>query len=201
MNSNSHKNVAMLGGVAIAIAIVALVIPVALREISAQQPNANTTQTNPMRAPVIPQLNGSVNVLEQSNQFIQDNVRVPFATALQTAQTEVGNGTAISGNLGVAQGYLVYIFKVANFDAQTSRTVIVDAGNGAVLYTSRDMPLFFGGGLGCRVGGFGGGGGGQHMGFGNHWGNQDRGSGQTSTDINNGQPTRNPIVVSPTIGV
>nr|MDQ3883713.1 hypothetical protein [Thermoproteota archaeon] len=87
MKSDSHKNVAMLGGVAIAIAIAALVIPVALREISAQQPNANTTQTNPMRAPVIPQLNGSVNVLEQSNQFIQDNVRVPFATALQTAQT------------------------------------------------------------------------------------------------------------------
>jgi uncharacterized membrane protein YkoI len=199
MDSNSHKNVAVLGGVAIAIAIAALVIPVALREISAQQPNANTTQTNPMRAPVIPRLNGSVNVLEQSNQFIQDNVRVPFATALQTAQTEVGNGTAISGNLGVVQGYLVYIFKLADFDAQTSRTVIVDAGNGAVLYSSGDMPLFFGGGLGCRGGGFGGGG--HHIGFGNHWGNQDRGSGQTSTDINKGQPTRNPVVVSPTIGI
>jgi uncharacterized membrane protein YkoI len=199
MDSNSHKNVAVLGGLAIAIAIAVLVIPVALREISAQQPNANTTQTNPMRAPVIPQLNGSV--LEQSNQFVQDNVRVPFATALQTAQTEVGNGTAISGNLGVVQGYLVYIFKLANFDAQTSRTVIVDAGNGSVLYTSGDMPLFFGGGLGCRGGGFGGGGGGHHMSFGNNWGNQDRGGGQTSTDINNGQPTRNPIVVSPTIGV
>ena len=200
MESNSHKNIALTGGIAIAIALAALVMPVAQREISAQEPNANATQTNPMRAPIIPQLNGSVNVLEQSNKFIQDNVRVPFATALQSAQTEVGNGTAISGNLGVVQGYLVYIFKLANFDAQTSHTVIVDAGDGSVLYTSGDMPLFFGGGLGCRGGGFGGGGG-HHIGFGNHWGNQDGGSGQTSTDFTNGQATGNPIVVSPTIDV
>ena len=198
MMSNSNKNIAVLGGIAIVLAIGALVIPVSLREIAAQETNTNTTQTNPMRAE-IPQLNGSINVEQQSNQFIQDNVRVPFATALETAQTEVGNGTAISGNLGVVQGYLVYIFKLTNFDAQTSRTVIVDAGNGSVLYISGDMPLFFGG-LGCRGGGIGGPG--HHMGFfGNHWGNDDRGSGQTSADSNNGQPARNAIVVSPAIGV
>ena len=198
MMSNSNKNIAVLGGIAIVLAIGALVIPVSLREISAQETTTNTTQTNPMRAE-IPQLNGSVNVEQQSNQFIQDIVRVPFATALQTAQAEVGNGTAISGNLGLVQGYLVYIFKLANFEAQTSRIVIVDAGNGSVLYTSGDMPLFFGG-LGCRGGGTGGPG--HHMGFfGNHWGNDDRGGGQTSADSNNGQPARNAIVVSPAIGV
>lgn len=200
MMSNSNKNIAVLGGIAIVLAIGALVVPIALREISAQETNTNTTQTNPMRAE-IPQLNGSVNVEQQSNQFIQDNVRVPFATALQTAQAEVGNGTAISGNLGVVQGYLVYIFKLANFEAQTSRIVIVDAGNGSALYTSGDMPLFFSG-LGCRGGGIGGGPG-HHMGFfGNHWRNDGRDGGQTSADIiNNGQPARNAIVVSPAIGV
>jgi uncharacterized membrane protein YkoI len=195
MMTNSNKNIAVLGGIAISLAIGALVMPIAQREISAQEANTNTTQTNPIRAE-IPQLNGSVNVEQQSNQFIQDNVRVPFATALQTAQAEVGNGTAVSGNLGVVQGYLVYIFKLANFDAQTSRVAIVDAGNGSVLYTSGDMPLFFGG-LGCRGGGIGGSR--HHMGFfGNHWGDDDRGGGQTSADIiNNGQPGRNAIVVSP----
>jgi uncharacterized membrane protein YkoI len=201
MISNSNRHVAVVGGgIVVALAIGALVMPVALREISAQETNTNTTQTSPMRTE-IPQLNGSVNVEQQSNQFIQDNVRVPFATALQTAQTEVGNGTAISGNLGVVQGYLVYIFKLTNFDAQTSRLVIVDAGNGSVLYTSGDMPLFFGG-LGCRGGGIGGGPG-HHMGFfGNHRGNDHRGGGQTSADIiNNGQPARNAIVVSPAVGV
>lgn len=198
MMSDSNKHVAALAGIAIALAMGALVTPIALREISAQETNTNTTQTNPMRAEVA-QLNGSVNVEQQSNQFIRDNVRVPFATALQTAQAEVGNGTAISGNLGVVQGYLVYIFKLANFDAQTSRIVIVDAGNGSILYTSGDMPLLFGG-LGCRGGGIGGPG--HHMGFfGNHLGNDDRGRGQTSADISNGQPARNAIVVSPAIGV
>ena len=194
MSNNSNKQqVAVLGGIAIALALAALVLPIPLRETSAQQ--TNSTQLNPMRSE-IPQLNGSVNVREQSNQFIQDNVQVPFATALETAQAEVGNGTAISGNLGVVQGYLVYIFKLANFDAQTSRTVIVDAGNGSVLYTSGDMPLYFGG-LGC-----GGGGGGHHKGFfGNHWGNDDRGGETSAADINSSQPTRNPVVVSPAIGV
>ena len=194
MTNNSNKQVAVLGGIAIALALAALVLPIPLRETSAQQ--TNSTQLNPMRSE-IPQLNGSVNVREQSNQFIQGNVQVPFATALQTAQAEVGNGTAISGNLGVVQGYLVYIFKLANFDAQTSRTVIVDAGNGSVLYTSGDMPLYFGG-LGC--GGVGDGG--HHKGFfGNHWGNHDRGGETSAADINSSQPTRNPVVVSPAIGV
>src|SRR5687768_17553480 len=191
-NNSSNKQVVVFGGLAIALAIVAIVLSIPLREISAQE--TNSTQPNIMRAEV-PQLNGSVNIRDQANQFLQDSVQVPFATALETAQAQVGNGTAISGSLGVVQGYLVYIFKLANFDAETSRIVIVDAGNGAVLHTSGDMPLYFGG-LGCG----GGGGGHHHRGFGNHWGNHDRG-GETSADINSSQPTRNAVVVSPAIGV
>ncbi|MDQ3888031.1 MAG: hypothetical protein M3251_02025 [Thermoproteota archaeon] len=199
-NNSNSKKVAVFGGIAIALAIAALVLPVQLREISAQV--TNSTVPNPMQTE-IPQLNGSVNIQEQSNQFIQQSVQVPFATALETAQAQVGNGTAISGHLGVVQGYLVYIFKLANFDAETSRIVIVDAGNGSVLHTSGDMPLYFGG-LGCGGGGIGGSGGGHHShkGFGSHWGNNDRGSGETSSaDINSSQPGRNPVVVSPAIGI
>jgi uncharacterized membrane protein YkoI len=200
-NSNSNnKQVVVLGGIAIGLAIAALVLPVQLQEISAQV--TNSTVPNRMQTE-IPQLNGSVNIPEQSNQFIQQSVQVPFATALETAQAEVGNGTAISGRLGVVQGYVVYIFKLANFDAETSRIVIVDAGNGSVLHTSGDMPLYFGG-LGCGGGGFGGGGG-HHFekGFGSHWRNHDRGGGggETSADINSSQPNRNPVVVSPAIGI
>src|SRR5919107_569711 len=197
INSN-NKQVAVFGGIAIALAIAALVLPVQLQEISAQV--TNSTQPNPMQTQ-IPQLNGSVNIPDQSNQFIQQSVQVPFATALETAQAEVGNGTAISGHLGVVQGYLVYIFKLANFDAETSRIVIVDAGNGSVLHTSGDMPLYFGG-LGCGGGGFGGGGGHHYYkGFWSHLGKNDRGSGETSADINSSQPSRNPVVVSPAIGI
>jgi uncharacterized membrane protein YkoI len=181
-----NKQFLMLGGIAIVLA--GLFATMSLHEILAQE--TNSTQSNQTRTG-IPQLNGSVNIQQQSNQFLQDNLQVPFATALETAQAEVGNGTAISGRLGVVQGYLVYIFKVANFDAETSRIVIVDAGNSAVLYTSGDMPLHFGG-LGC------GGGGGHHKGFGNHWGYHDRGG---TSDNNGSQPSRSGIVVSPAIGV
>jgi uncharacterized membrane protein YkoI len=187
---NSNKQfVLVLGGIAISLALASFVMSIPLREIFAQE--TNSTQPNPMRTD-IPQLNGSVNVQQQADQFIQENVQVPFATALESAQAEVGNGTAISGRLGVVQGYLVYIFKIANFDAETSSIVIVDAGNGAVLYTSGDMPLHFGG-LGC-----GDSGGGHHKGFGNHWGNHDRGG---TSDNNSSQPSRSGIIASPAIGV
>jgi uncharacterized membrane protein YkoI len=197
-NKSNKKQVAVFGGIAIALAIAAVVLSLPLRQISAQE--TNSTQPNLMRAEV-PQLNGSVNVLEQSNQFIQDSVQVPFATALETAQAEIGNATAISGSLSVVQGYLVYIFKLANFDAETSRIVIVDAGNGSVLHTSGDMPLYFGGLGGCG-GGPGGFGGHHHKGFGNHWSYHDRGDGgETSADTNSSQSTRDVLVVSPAIGV
>jgi uncharacterized membrane protein YkoI len=174
-----------------------------LQEIMAQETNNSTAQSNPQTRIGIPQLNGSVNIVEQSNQFIQDSIQVPFATALETAQSEVGNGTtAISGRLGIVQGYLVYIVKVANFDTETSRTVVVDAGNGAVLHTSGDIPLYFGGGGGPGCGFFGGSGGGHHhKGFGSHGGNYDRGMTADSSNSSSGQFTGNGLVASPAIGV
>ena len=194
----------------IAVILAGLFTTMSLHEILAQETNSTTAgapsnQTNMMTTP---QLNGSVNVRQQSEQFIQDNVKVPFATALQTAQAQVGNGTAISGHLGVVQGYLVYIFKLANFDSQTSRAVIVDAGNGSVLYTSGDMPLFLGGlggGLGCGPGGshYGG----HHMGFSGGGGNYERyggtlDGGNSSSGSGSNQPSSSNIrVVSPLIGV
>ena len=199
----------MFGGIAIVLA--GVFATMSLHEISAQQTtttNSTTPQSNQTTRMEIPQLNGSVNVQQQTNQFLRDSVQVPFATALQTAQSEVGNGTAISGHLGIVQGYLVYTFKLANFDAQTSRIVIVDAGNGSVLYTSGDMPLFFGGhsgGLGCGGGGYGGGGygaGGHHMGFGNPGGKYDR-YGGTSDGINSGGQSSSSgvTIVAPAVNV
>jgi uncharacterized membrane protein YkoI len=188
----TNKQFLMLSG-GIAIALAALFTTMSLQEILAQE--TNSTLSNQTRMG-IPQLNGSVNVQQQTNQFIRDNLRVPFATALETAQAEVENGTAISGRVGVVQGYLVYIFKVANFDAETSRIVIVDAGNGSVLYTSEDMPLHNGG-----LGGYGCGGGGHHKGFGNHWDNYDRGT-TSDNGGGGGESSRSGmVVVSPVIGV
>jgi uncharacterized membrane protein YkoI len=178
----------MFGGIAVVLA--GLFTTMSLQEILAQETNS-TAQSNQTRMG-IPQLNGSVNIVEQSNQFIQDSIQVPFATALETAQSEAGNGTtAISGRLGIVQGYLVYIVKVANFDSETSRTVVVDAGNGAVLHTSGDMPLYFGG-LGCEDGN-------HHKGFGSHGGIQESGSGRL--DRSNSGDQSLSVVASPAIGV
>lgn len=189
----------MFGGIAVVLA--GLFTTMSLQEILAQETNS-TAQSNQTRMG-IPQLNGSVNIVEQSNQFIQDSIQVPFATALETAQSEAGNGTtAISGRLGIVQGYLVYIVKVANFDSETSRTVVVDAGNGAVLHTSGDMPLYFGGGGGPGCGFFGGGGGGHHhKGFGSHGGIRGSGSGRLDRSNSGDQSLSGRVVASPAIGV
>ena len=84
----------------------------------------------------MPQINGSVSVANEASNFVNENVKVPFIAAAQTAQGQVTNGTVLSGHLGVVQGYLVYTFFVANTANQTGHLVVVDAGNGNVLYTS-----------------------------------------------------------------
>jgi uncharacterized membrane protein YkoI len=89
----------------------------------------------------IPQINGSVSVANETSNFINENVKVPFVEAAQTAQGQVTNGTVFGGHLGVVQGYLVYKFFVANMANQTGHLTIIDAGNGQVLYTSEGQPL------------------------------------------------------------
>jgi uncharacterized membrane protein YkoI len=99
----------------------------------------------------IPQINGSVSVVNETSNFIKENVKVSFVAAAQTAQGQVANGTVLGGHLGVVQGYLVYTFFVADADSQRGHLVIVDAGNGDVLHTSEGRsfssfgpPMMFG---------------------------------------------------------
>ena len=89
----------------------------------------------------IPQINGSVSVANETSNFINENVKVPFVAATQTAQGQVTNGTVFGGHLGVVQGYLVYKFFVADTANQTGHLTVIDAGNGEVLYTSEGQPL------------------------------------------------------------
>jgi uncharacterized membrane protein YkoI len=99
----------------------------------------------------MPQINGSVSVANEASNFINENVKVSFVAAAQTAQGQVTNGTVLGGHLGVVQGYLVYTFFVSDIGNQTGHLVIVDAGNGNVLYTSEGQsfgsfghPMMFG---------------------------------------------------------
>jgi high-affinity Fe2+/Pb2+ permease len=91
---------------------------------------------------IIPQINGSVSVANETSNFINENVRVPFVEAAQTAQGQVASGTVLGGHLGMVQGYLVYkFFVVANNANQSGHLTVIDAGNGEMLYTSEGHPL------------------------------------------------------------
>ena len=99
----------------------------------------------------MPQINGSVSLANEASNFINENVKVSFVAAAQTAQGQVTNGTVLGGHLGVVQGYLLYTFFVSDIGNQTGHLVIVDAGNGNVLYTSEGQsfssfghPMMFG---------------------------------------------------------
>ena len=89
----------------------------------------------------LPQINGSVSLANEASNFINENVKVPFVAAAQTAQGQVTNGTVLGGHMGIVQGYLVYTFFVADAANQTGHLVIVDTGNGNVLYTSESQSL------------------------------------------------------------
>jgi uncharacterized membrane protein YkoI len=89
----------------------------------------------------LPQINGSVSLANEASNFINENVKVPFVAAAQTAQGQVTNGTVLGGHIGIVQGYLVYTFFAVDAANQTGHLVVVDAGNGHVLYTSEGQSL------------------------------------------------------------
>ena len=100
----------------------------------------------------MPNITGSINVPK----MISDQIKVSFSDAAKTAEGQVDGGKVIGGHLGIVHGYLVYSFMIVNPDNQTGYMVIVDAGNGTVLYKSE----------GFQTGSFG-----DHSGFGSGpWG-------------------------------
>jgi len=86
----------------------------------------------------MPKISGKVSVGNEVSDFIKENAKVPFVSAAETAQKQA-NGTVLGGHLGVVQGYLVYTF-FAMDENHTGHMIIVDAGNGSVLYASEGQP-------------------------------------------------------------
>lgn len=89
----------------------------------------------------MPKITGSVNVGDAIKNFTKDNQKVSFSAASATAEKQVINGKVLGGHISIAQGYLVYSFFVVNPENQTGYKVIVDPGNGQVLYTSQGNAL------------------------------------------------------------
>src|SRR5215211_5829435 len=129
-----------------------------------QQSGMNKTTTDASQYGLIPKINGSVNVRDEIKNFFTENAKTSFITGAQTAQNQIANGTVLGGHIGVTQGYLTYTYFVANPTNDKAHLVIIDAGNGQVLYTSEGkqigswgQPMFgpFGHGRGGHEG-FGG---------------------------------------------
>jgi hypothetical protein len=89
----------------------------------------------------IPQINGSVSVKDNIKDFLIENTKVLLRTAAETAQKQIANGTVLGGHIGVTQGYLTYTYVVVDPAKDTLYRVIIDAGNGQVLYTSEGRQM------------------------------------------------------------
>jgi uncharacterized membrane protein YkoI len=113
----------------------------------------------------VPQINGTINAREAMRDYLDENVQVTFAEAVETAQGEVEDGTIVAGHLGVVQGYVVYRFFIVDAESDTGYMTIIDAGNGEVLYTSEGKEMS-GMGFGHGFGGWHGGPWKGHGGFG-----------------------------------
>lgn len=109
-----------------------------LGQLSAQQMVMNG---NFSKHETMPRINGSINAGQEVKNFFNENTKVPFNTAAETALQQVPNGKVLGGHIGVTQGYLTYTFFVVEPAAETGHKVIVDTGNGKVLHTSEGFPL------------------------------------------------------------
>ena len=96
---------------------------------------AGTTSVPSSQGTTPPQIQGSVNL----QQMLLSSVQTKFSDAANIAAGAVTNGRVIGGSLSVIQGSMVYNFKV--IDDTNAYSVIVDVGNGKVLYTSQGHPI------------------------------------------------------------
>ncbi|WP_075055308.1 PepSY domain-containing protein [Nitrososphaera viennensis] len=82
-----------------------------------------------------------VNSTQTVGDFDEDLLAVQEDNATQTAAAEVTNGTVVDSQLDVVQGFLVYTVTVLDVANQNLYHVIVDPGDGSVLYASPGIPV------------------------------------------------------------
>ena len=107
--------------------MLAIIIGVAILATAGVSAASAQVSPTPSQTPTI---QGTINL----QQTIMSNVKIAFPDAANTAATAV-SGKVIGGSLTVAQGYVVYNFKVID-DKNMVYTVIVDPSSGTVLYKS-----------------------------------------------------------------
>jgi Peptidase propeptide and YPEB domain len=121
-------------------------------------------------------ITGSIPLGSTISSAISSKVKTNLSDAVITAQKAVGSNTSATlAFIRPLNGYLVYDVHVKNNSNNTTYAVIVDPGNGKVLYKQTPPSLVFGFGSGHhgmfgkgKMGPFFGGYGGSGRGFGDH---------------------------------
>lgn len=86
-------------------------------------------------------ITGSIPLQSTISQALRSEIQVPMADALTTAQNSVGgNSSVVAAFLSPLKGFLVYTIGVMSTN-NTHYKVIVDPGNGEILYTSQGRQM------------------------------------------------------------
>jgi uncharacterized membrane protein YkoI len=150
------KNVLVYG--AIVIAAVLLMTAAVSSEVLAQtttnstaSKNATSTATTaspnqrnlPNASPI--NITGSIPLRSTISEAISSKIKTNLSDAVTIAQRAVGTNTSATlAFIRLLNGYLVYDVHVRNNSNNTTTAVIVDAGNGKVLYKQTPPSLRFG---------------------------------------------------------
>ena len=152
--NRQNKNVLTYGAIAIA-AVVLLTATVSAQVLAQTTTNstasknatsAATTATNE-RSNTSPLANitGSIPLRSTISEAISSKVKTNLSDAVTIAQKAVGTNTSATlAFIRPLNGYLVYDVHVRNNSNNTTTAVIVDAGNGKVLYKQTPPSLKFG---------------------------------------------------------
>jgi uncharacterized membrane protein YkoI len=148
------KNVLLCG--AIVVAAVVLMTAAVISEVIAQTTSsaafknattATTTNPNQRNLPnaALANITGSIPLRSTISSAIFSKVKINLSDAIAIAQKAVGSNTSASlAFIRPLNGYLVYDVHVRNNNNNTTTAVIVDAGNGKVLYKQSPPSLAFG---------------------------------------------------------
>ena len=152
-----NKKLLMYG--AIVVAAVSLLTATVSSGVLAQGVNSTprnaTTSPNQTNNSNLPNITGSIPLRSTTSGALSSKVKTSLADAIGIAQKAVGPNT--SSTLGILRplnGYLVYDIHVRNNADNTTHAVIVDPGNGKILY-NQPLTSLFSGGIG-HFGMFGG---------------------------------------------
>jgi uncharacterized membrane protein YkoI len=103
----------------------------------------NATTTSPNQVSNLPNITGSLPLRSTIIGALSSKVKTSLADAIGIAQKAVGpNTSAVLGLIRPLNGFLVYDIHVRNNADNTTHAVIVDPGNGKILYNQPLTSLF-----------------------------------------------------------